>query len=62
MCPAGLRWHPEDILGAVLVRVLRISALFPFAFEEDVPLLEGIGDVFQKDEAKNDMLVFGRVH
>ena len=52
----------KDILGAVLVRVLRISALFPFALEEDVPLLEGIGDVFQKNYSKDDMLVFGGIH
>ena len=62
MCPAGLGRHPEDVLGAVLVRVLRVGALFPFAFEEGVPLLESIGDVFQEEETENDMLVFGRVH
>ena len=27
-----------------------------------VRFLEGIGDVFQKKEAEDDMLVFGRVH
>ena len=62
MCPAGLGRHPEDVLGAVLVRVLRVGSLFPFAFEEDVPFFEGIGDVFQKNDSKDDMLVFGRVH
>ena len=42
--------------------ILRIGALFPFAFESGVPLLEGIGDVFQKDDPKDDMLVFGGIH
>ena len=27
-----------------------------------VPLLEGIGDVFQKDETQDDVLVFRRIH
>ena len=27
-----------------------------------MPLLEGVGDIFQEDEAENDMLVFGRIH
>ena len=62
MCPAGLGRHPEDVPGAVLVRVLRIGALRPLPFEACVRFLEGIGDVFQKEEAEDDMLVFGRVH
>ena len=33
----------------------RISALCPLPFEAGVPLLEGLGDVFQKDETEDDM-------
>ena len=63
MCPARLGRHPEDVVGAVFIRVFRISALlFPFTFEDGVLLLEGIRDIFQKDEAKDDMLVFSGIH
>ena len=62
MSPPRLLRNPEDVLGAVLVRVLRIGAFGPFGIEAGVHLLEGVGDVLQEDEAEDDMLVFGRVH
>ena len=62
MRPPRLRRHPEDVLRAVLVRVLRIGPVRPFGFQTDVPFLEGIGDVFQEDEAEDHVLVLGRVH
>ena len=48
--------------GAVLVRVLGVGALCPLAFKTGVNFLEGVGDVFQEDEAEDDVLVFGGVH
>ena len=60
--PARLQRHPEDVLGPVLVRVLRVGALVPLGLEQGVHLLEGVGDVLQEDEAEDDVLVLGRVH
>ena len=34
----------------------------PFGENRRMALLEGVGDVFQKDEAQDDVFVFGRVH
>ena len=62
MRPARLRRYPEDVFGTVLVRVLGVGALCPLAFKTGVNFLEGVGDVFQEDEAKDDVLVFGGVH
>ena len=61
MGPAGLRRHPEDVLGDVFVAVLG-SFGSPFGQNRRMALLEGVGDVFQKDEPQDDVLVFGRVH
>jgi len=60
--PAGLGRHPEDGERAVLVRVLGVGAARLLGDELGVLLLEGVGDVLEKDEAKDDVLVFGRVH
>ena len=56
--------NPEDVLGFVFVRVFGIGAgVVAFASEQRrVVFLEGIGDVFEEDEAEDDVLVFGRVH
>ncbi len=62
--PAGLLWHPEDVVGAVFVGVLRVGA-FVFALtgeELGAHFLEGVGDVFEEDEAEDDVLVFRGVH
>ena len=64
MRPTGFLGHPEDVLGLVFVGVLRVSTLvitFP-GNELGVHFLEGIGDVFQEDQAQDDVLVFSRVH
>jgi hypothetical protein len=60
--PARLRRHPEDVLGAVLVRVLRVGAAALLRDELRVCLLEGVGDVLQEDQAEDDVLVLGGVH
>ena len=62
--PAAPRRHPEDVLGAVLVRVFGIGAgVVAFAGDElGVLLLEGVGDVLEEDQAEDDVLVLGRVH
>ena len=62
MAPAGFRRHPEDVLGPVLVRILRVGALILLGHEAGMPLLEGVGDVLEEDQPKDDMLVLGRVH
>ena len=59
--PAGFRRHPEDVLGDVFVAVLG-GLGSPFGQNRRMALLEGVGDVFQKDEAQDDVLVFGGVH
>ena len=61
MRPAGLRRHPEDVLGDVFVAVLGGLGA-PFGQNRRMALLEGVGDVFQKDEPQDDVLVLGRVH
>jgi hypothetical protein len=62
--PAGIDGHPEDVLGFVFVRVFGIRAgVVAFACNElGAVLFEGVGNVFQEDEAENDVLVFRRVH
>ena len=62
--PARAGRHPEDVLGFVFVRVFGIGAgVVAFAGDElRVVLLEGVGDVFEEDEAEDDVLVFRRVH
>ena len=60
--PTGLRRHPEDALGAVLVRVFGVRAVDDLLLQLGVGLLEGIGDVLQEDQTENDMLVLGGVH
>ncbi len=56
--------HPEDVLGLVFVGVFGIGAcVVAFAGDElGAHFLEGVGDVFEEDEAEDDVLVFRRVH
>ncbi len=51
--------HPEDVLRFVFVRVLGIRpGVVAFAFHElRMVLLEAVGDVFEEDEAEDDVLV-----
>ena len=60
--PARLRWHPENVERAVLVRVLRVGALRLLRFELRVLRLEGVGDVLEEDQAEHDVLVLGGIH
>ena len=60
--PAGLGRYPEDVLGAVLVGVLGVSALLLLGLEPGVRFLEGVGDVLEEDKAEDDVLVLGGVH
>jgi hypothetical protein len=60
--PAGLLGNPEDVDRTVLVGVFGIRALRAVRFEFRVLLLEGIGDVFEENDAEHDVLVFGGVH
>ena len=60
--PARLLRHPEDVRGAVLVRVFGVGALRLLRFELGVLRLEGVGDVLEEDQAEDDVLVLGRVH
>ena len=60
--PARFLRHPEDVQGAVLVRILRIGALVALGLELGVLRLEGVRDVLQEDQAEHDVLVLGRVH
>ena len=62
LCPARLGRHPEDADGAVLIRVLGVSALASLRLELRVLFLEGVGDVLQEDEPEHDVLVLARVH
>ncbi len=60
--PAGFLRNPEDAVGPVFVRVLRVGSLVLLGDELGVLLLEGVGDVFEEDEAEDDVLVLGGVH
>lgn len=55
--PARILRHKEDALGDILVDVLLKSV--PFVQQLLIPLLETVGDVFQKNEAKDDVLYSG---
>ena len=56
---ARLGWHPKDILGVVLIQVLRGGTVFLLADETWVHLLKGVGYVFEEDQAEHNVLVFG---
>jgi len=56
--------HPEDIFGAVLIGIFGICAcLVGFAsYELRAMLFEAVGNIFEEDQAKNNVLVFRRIH
>lgn len=60
--PARFSRHPEDVLRAVFVWVFRSCTLGAFRLEPGGLLLEGKGDVFEKDEPEHGLLVLGSVH
>ena len=57
--PAGIGGNPEDVLGFVFVGVFGIGpGVVALAGEElGAVFLEGVGDVFEEDEAEDDVLV-----
>ena len=57
--PAGFGRYPENVVGGVFVAVFGVSAFF--LLQRGVLFLEGVGDVFQEDEAEDDVFVFGGV-
>ena len=64
MSPRDYLWHPKDVGGEVFVFVVRIGVL-EVALAPDQLLMvfvEGVGDVFEEDEAEEDVLLFRRVH
>ena len=62
MRPARLGRHPEDVERAVLVGVFGVGALRLLGYELGVMLLESVGDVLEKDQAEDNVLVLGGVH
>ena len=60
--PSRIDRHPEDVLGAVLIRMLWVGSLVNLVLESGVGLLEGVGDVLEKDQSEDDVLVLGGVH
>ena len=62
--PARGGRDPEDIFGAVFVGIFWIGAgVFAFARDElRMVFFETVGDVFEEDQAEDDVLVFRRVH
>ena len=58
--PASGFGNPEDVFGGVFVAVLGVGVRL--ALEGGVALLEGVGNVFEEDEAEDDVLVVGGVH
>ena len=59
--PARPGRHPENIFGDVLVAVLG-RVFTPFSSHGRLTPFERIGDVFQKEESKDDVLVLGSIH
>jgi hypothetical protein len=55
--PAGFLRDPEGVGGAVFIRVFRISSAGTVGFEFGVLRLEGIRNVFEEDQAEDDVLV-----
>ena len=67
--PTCFGWHPEDSLGGVLVAALQQqielratdSLSFQFASEFVAARLKRVGDVLQKEQAENNVLVLGSI-
>ena len=61
MRPSRLLRNPEDVLGAVFVGVFGIGALGLLGHQRGVLFLKRVGNVFEEDQAENDVLVLGGV-
>jgi len=55
-------WNPKDAGSRVLVGILGIGALRLLSFQFGVLRLECVGNVFEKNQAEDDVLVLRRVH
>jgi hypothetical protein len=64
ICAQRASRHPEDVGGEVFVLVLGVGPLVVTGTgdESGVVFVEGVGDVFEEDQAEDDVLVFRRVH
>ena len=60
--PSSARRRPEDVVGDIEVALVGEIALLRVGKGLLAPLLEAVGYVFEKDQAKRDVLVFGGVH
>ena len=62
--PTGFARDPEDVFGLVFVGVFGVGAgvVALASFEAGAHFFEGVGDVFEEDEAEDDVFVFGGVH
>ena len=60
--PPRLGRDPENVLGAVFVGVLRIGPFGTLSLKLGVVLLEGVGDLFEENEAEDHVLVLGGIH
>jgi hypothetical protein len=58
--PAGFLRNPEDIFRQVFVAVFGVGVLFQQQL--GMNFFERIGNIFQKDQAEHDMLVFRSIH
>ena len=60
--PSCFLRHPKDACRSIFVWVFRVGTLIPLCFEFSMFRFEGIGDVLQENEAKDDVLVLRCVH
>lgn len=61
--PAGVFGHEKRVFGLVFVLVLGVGpgVVARAGLQLGVMLLEGIGNVFEEDEAQHDVLVLGGI-
>ena len=52
--------HPKNVVGGVFVAVFGVGAFF--LHQRGVLFLERVGDVFEKNQAEDDVLVFAGIH
>lgn len=69
MLPAGLRGHPKDVFGGVLVATLQEALRFragnalgrEFLSKLWAASVKCVGDVLQENQSEDDVLVLGGV-
>ncbi len=62
VCPARLGRHPEDIHGTVFVGVFGVSPLSTLSLERRMMLLKGVRNIFEEDQAEDNVFVLGSIH